>query len=86
MVLWPRKEIDYLNEEEIKKIYQSLLARCSFARVPELLWQKRKEALRNDNEQHIVHYLTLLWDDPNRLPPDANADQFSAPLKKGIEM
>jgi hypothetical protein len=84
VALWPRKQTGYLSEDEIQAMYHSLLARCNFSMLPEILWKKRKEALRNDDEQHLVHHLTLLWDNPNRLPPDVDLDQFVAPLKKGM--
>lgn len=84
VALWPRKQTGSLSEDEIKTMYHSLLARCNFSRLPEILWQKRKEALKKDDEQHLVHHLTLLWDNPNRLPPDVDSGQLVAPLKKGI--
>ena len=83
VALWPKKQIDSLSEKSIREAYNSLLLKCDFSALPIIIWHKRLDALKE--KQRLVHYLTLLWDDPNRLPPDAKAEPLRAPMKRGQE-
>jgi hypothetical protein len=45
------------------------LLTCCIEEVIEKVTEKRREALQNQ-DSHIGHHISLLWEDPNRLPPD----------------
>jgi len=46
---------------------------CCILELPESVKEKRLDALQNQ-EDHIGHHLSLVWEDPERLTPDA--EQF----------
>lgn len=77
VALWPREPIN--NAEALA----SLLSYDVLNSLPRKVWEWRKNAVIRGEEHNIGNYLTLLWDDPFRLPPTATAPQFGAPVKKG---
>lgn len=70
IALWPRCEID-LTEEQLREAYTEMLVGCHLAKVPEVLWEKRK-----DRAVHLAKKLTLFWDNPYRRPP---VDDYAGP-------
>lgn len=79
VALWPREPIT--NTDALA----SLLSCDTLNALPRRVWEWRKNAAISGEEYDIGNYLTLLWDDPFRLPPIATAPQFCAPVKKGQE-
>ena len=77
VALWPREPIN--NTEELT----SLLSCNTLNLLPRKVWEWRKNAVIREEEHDIGNHLTLLWDDPYRLPPTVTAPQFGAPARKG---
>lgn len=51
-----------------------LLARGPLVKLSQNVLEKRRDADIEDNpEEHLGYYLTVLWEDPDRLTPDATA-------------
>jgi vWA-MoxR associated protein C-terminal domain/Effector-associated domain 2 len=69
VALWPRLYCKDLDEEVIEQVYRNLLEGFHFSTLPKLIWERRKEAARD--ESLLANYVTLFWDDPYRLPSDA---------------
>jgi hypothetical protein len=69
VALWPRLYCNHLEEEVIEQGYRSLLEGNHFSTLPKMIWERRKEAAMD--ETSLANHLTLFWDDPFRLPPDA---------------
>ena len=65
IALWFRKE---LNSCCGKEIYQRIL-KTSLTRLPQELCDARQAEL--ENEQHLARHISLLWDNPTKLPYDA---------------
>src|SRR3989442_97383 len=66
VALWPRQYCKHLDEEVIEQEYPSLLDGCHFSTLPKMVWERRKEAARD--QTLLANHLTLFWDDPYRLP------------------
>ncbi|MBD2579107.1 trypsin-like peptidase domain-containing protein [Oscillatoria sp. FACHB-1406] len=66
VTLWSRQDIDSCGEAER---YEQLL-KVSVVELPNRLKAIRNATPRKD-ETHIGHHLSLLWDNPYRVPPDA---------------
>ena len=68
IALWPREQSNY--PKALHQLLTELVSQHSVFQLPDLVKQQRYEALTSGNkQQHQGHHLTLLWDDPNRLPP-----------------
>ncbi len=78
IVLWPRVPMRSLEDSfnkfkgQLKDLFQSPQ---ELLNLPEWVFKQRVEAGRVGADHH-GHHLTLLWDDPNRLPPDIAGEQF----------
>jgi hypothetical protein len=46
---------------------QAAIAECAAHEIPRMVQSQRQDA--HENQEHLGHSLTLLWDDPERLPP-----------------
>ncbi|HVB24714.1 MAG TPA: hypothetical protein VNG51_22445 [Ktedonobacteraceae bacterium] len=77
VALWPREPLT--NAEALT----SLLSFNALHSLPGKIWEWHKEAIIRGEEHDVANTLTLLWDDPYRLPPTVTAPQFSVPIKKG---
>ncbi len=67
IALWFRRELNSRCKTEIK-IYRRLL-KTSLTKLPQELCDTRQAEL--ENEQHLARHISLLWDNPTRLPFDA---------------
>ncbi len=66
VAFWPYSQ---LNEaEDVEQSFKDLHFGCDFSVLPKKIWQKRRMNFANQN--HLLHRLVILWDDPTRLPPD----------------
>ena len=82
IAVWSRKYLD--TPEILHDILASFLTPESLSKIPELVWQQRIAAAESKDEHHPGRHLTLLRDDPNRLPPTTTAIQFTMPsTRKG---
>jgi hypothetical protein len=68
LALWPRQ---CLNEASHETQLQALLASGCLEKLPHRVKAKRYETRRQQNtpELHIGHHLSLVWDDPDLVPP-----------------
>lgn len=69
VALWLRSCLQEINcQEEIDRVLG-----CTTSNIPDSVRDTRLEALELEDDQneveHIGHHLSLLWEDPNRLPP-----------------
>lgn len=69
IVLWHRRHTH--QPEELKRLFTSFLSENQLVDLPMLVWKVRLEGAGND--EHFGCHLTLLWDDPTRIPPDTKA-------------
>jgi hypothetical protein len=80
IALWPRK-VNNVNEftQQLSKLLS-----CTLEQLPQCLFKNRRELWQNENEQHTGYHLSLLWDDPDRIPPDFqnNPSKISPELQK----
>lgn len=71
IALWVRQDLDEcLGKEHFADILDAELGR-----LPQLIRAKRNADLKDS--QHIARHISLLWDDPTNVPP--NAPSFSFP-------
>jgi WD40 repeat protein len=63
--------------DSARKLLDSFLASATLADLPDRVRDLRLAGAMSGDPDHIGHHLTLLWDDPTRLPPDSAA--FMAP-------
>ncbi|MBD2616325.1 hypothetical protein H6G94_34695 [Nostoc punctiforme FACHB-252] len=70
IIIWSRCEVNSLKNPEH---FDALLEKP----LHELSACVRKQRLAADHEMHLGNHLVLLWDDPNRIPPNP-ALEFSA--------
>ncbi len=79
IALWLRKGTS--SAKKTQRMFESFLSHCALADLPQQVWKQRLNAAGDEGSENS---LTLLWDDPDRLPPDVSFDaQLSAPKKKG---
>ncbi len=63
---FPREQQVCACGDQIKQ----LITECLCGDIPTSVWQQRQNAA--SDASHPIHALTLLWDDPNRMPPTVN--------------
>ncbi|AKI98915.1 hypothetical protein ATI61_106298 [Archangium gephyra] len=81
MALWARKP--ECGDEEIRTFFDGLLKDMS--QLPSAVRQARWQGFSSDDAGHLGKHLTLVWDDPNRLPADARpGSDYSAPGHMGV--
>lgn len=64
LALWLRENLSLNCQEQI----DGLLG-CCIHKLPETVKNKRLDAFPHPQDAHIGHHLSLLWEDPYRLPP-----------------
>ena len=67
VALWLRQ--DQFTETVVAADDIDQLLGCKFATLPETVRQCRLKALEADENAHIGHHLSLLWEDPKLVPP-----------------
>jgi vWA-MoxR associated protein C-terminal domain/Effector-associated domain 2 len=79
IVLWPRKLTD--TPTTAYNLFTSFLSPQTLFEIPHRVWEHRLAAGKSRDEHHQGHHLTLLWDNPNILPPteDKEKVKFSMP-------
>jgi hypothetical protein len=61
---------------------RALLASSPLIRLPDRVWELRKQASQTEDEAHPGRHLTLLWDDPTRVSPDFDPGYRLRPPRK----
>ena len=69
VVVWSRKPAG-LESASTREALLDLLGHEPFGRLPDRVWELRKQATRSEDSGHIGRHLSLLWDDPTRTSPD----------------
>lgn len=67
IAIWPRCSV---SETTFISAIDELFNAGALSALPEYVRKKRLEAMQQSTEDHIGHHLVLLWEDPDRLPPD----------------
>ncbi|HLG60874.1 MAG TPA: hypothetical protein VKY19_03010 [Ktedonosporobacter sp.] len=81
IVLWPREKMRNLAnafngfKAQWREFFQSPR---ELLNLPDWVFTQRVNAQQAGDDHH-GHHLTLLWDDPNRLPPDIAGRRFALP-------
>jgi hypothetical protein len=66
LAIWGRCNLQLsTNEIELNRVLQG----CCLASLPGTVKTERKKARKKDKDCHIGHHLSLLWDDPDLVPP-----------------
>ncbi|MUH01351.1 hypothetical protein F7734_57425 [Scytonema sp. UIC 10036] len=72
VIVWLRKTIENSRyQQELQDLKTGKIAELP-KRVQEKRFAAIKAAIKDKTKQHIGHHLTLLWENPYILPPDAN--------------
>jgi len=65
VALWARRNLTGLNCcDEIDRVLA-----CCLRELPAIVTDKRLDACGCDRDSHIGHHLSLLWENPDRVPP-----------------
>lgn len=66
LAIWGRSNLsESTNEDELNRI----LKPCKLEDLPETIKRERCESRNKSPDSHIGHHLSLLWDDPDLVPP-----------------
>jgi hypothetical protein len=66
LAIWGRSNLsESTNEDELNRILES----CKLEDLPETIKRERCESRNKSPDSHIGHHLSLLWDDPDLVPP-----------------
>jgi hypothetical protein len=86
IVLWARRPPEG-GAAVVREALDALLDVEPFRRLPDRVWDLRKQAARTDpNDPHLGRHLSLLWDDPSRTSPDFDPQyRLQAPTPAGPE-
>jgi hypothetical protein len=79
VLLWARC-CPPVEPHSIRPELGQLLADAALANLPDQVWKRRKQAVWRRETTSLYQHLTLLWDDPTRIPPDMDPrNQLRAP-------
>jgi vWA-MoxR associated protein C-terminal domain/Domain of unknown function (DUF4145) len=82
VVLWSRRPAAAGTSTTRAELLE-LLGHEPFGRLPDRVWELRKQAIQSGDDGHIGRHLTLLWDDPARTSPDFEAGhRLRAPTRE----
>lgn len=71
VALWPRKLLGTDQEIiEMQALIEEMLDKHKLSQLPEAVRQLRKDAMKVSDPLHVGRHLTLMWDDPTKLPPE----------------
>ena len=73
IAIWPRCIV---SEPTLADTIESLLNEGPLFELPECVRKKRVEAVEKQIQDHLGQHLVLLWEDPDRLPPDEENLEF----------
>lgn len=66
LAIWSRVNLSELtNEAELNRVLEA----CILANLPQTVKRERRESRKKPLNCHIGHHLSLLWDDPDLVPP-----------------
>lgn len=76
IILWPRNS-HCTNIDELRAELTHLVGEGRLDKLPDRIWKLRKYSSRKPGEYSLGNNVTLVWDNPNRLPPDT--DYYKSP-------
>jgi hypothetical protein len=65
------------DPQAIQQALEQQFQQCRLRDVPDRVLAKRLEAARDRSGSHFGRHLTLLWDDPRRLPPTITYEELT---------
>jgi hypothetical protein len=66
LALWGRANLsESTNEVELNRVLEA----CLLANLPQSIKRERRKSRNKSPDSHIGHHLSLLWDDPDLVPP-----------------
>ncbi len=75
IALWSRRDLQTIScQNEINRILNSEAVQSSFYQLPQEVKNERNNAV---GKEHIGHHICLLWDDPNRIPPNPGELEYA---------
>jgi hypothetical protein len=80
IALWLRREDEDVpaTREELRQ----LVCDEDLSSLPRLVHKRRQEAQMEEERRRLWSAVTLLWDDPERLPPDITSGKFETPKEQ----
>jgi hypothetical protein len=78
IIIWPRN-IPNENTEVVKTELAKIVENGKILELPERILQLRKDAIKYPQEYWFGSSITLLWDNPNRLPPNDEEILWGSP-------
>ena len=69
------------NSKAARESVQSWCKDAELSHFPKIIQKLRVNATLSDDKQHHGNHLTLIWDDPQRVPPDII---YTQPMKQAI--
>ncbi len=73
IAIWPRC---LTSGADLADLINSLIEEGPLSELPEYVRKKRQEAVQKQIKDHLGQHLVLLWEDPDRLPPDEENLEF----------
>lgn len=83
IALWLRQEDDDIGT--MRKEVRDIVYGYGLDDIPGVVYLRRGEALLAEERQRLWNNLTLLWDDPERLPPDIRFGRLEKPKERTTE-
>lgn len=80
IVLWARDLAGH-DAMQARARFESLLARTPVRKLAEEVRRDRRQAADGPDPYHPGRYLALMWDDPERLPPDQDQNNRAVVLR-----
>lgn len=75
IALWSRRDLQTIScQNEINRILNSEAVQSNFYQLPKEVKNERNKAV---GKEHIGHHICLLWDDPNRMPPNPRNSEYA---------
>jgi len=76
IALWSRRDLPSGSSlQEINRILEKIRQRQDFQQLPQEIKNERNAA--QTQTEHIGHHICLLWDDPERMPPNETQPEYS---------
>jgi hypothetical protein len=66
LAVWGRCNFEHSSNEAL---LTNVLRECQLEQLPQAVRQCRQQSRRHSSTNHIGHHLSLLWDDPDLIPP-----------------
>jgi hypothetical protein len=58
-----------LSEDDLKNEIERMVCKEEIEKIPRVFQEQRRQAVVNGDDNHWVNHITLIFDNPNRIPP-----------------